>query len=79
MGYDFIIHDHCLSIYFTFSEIISFFSSFGFAVFSFIYQNSRYVAVFITVEIVKERSCAMPSLNMLIYDKIIKQTAKPVV
>ena len=25
MGYDFIIHDHCLSIYFTFSQIISFF------------------------------------------------------
>ena len=36
-------------------------------------------AVFRTVEIIKERSCAVPSLNMLIYNKIIKQTSKPVV
>ena len=32
-----------------------------------------------TVEIVKERSWAMPSLNILIHNKLIKQTAKPVV
>ena len=48
-----------------------------FAFFSFIYQNFRYVAVFRTVEIAKERSCDIPSLNKLIYNKIIKQTAKP--
>ena len=41
-------------------------SSFCFAFFSFIYRNFRYVAVFRTVDIVKERSCAMPLLNILI-------------
>ena len=56
-----------------------FFSSFFFALFSFILQNFRYVAVFRPVEIVKERSCAIPSLNILIYNKVIKQTAKPAV
>ena len=30
-----------------------------------------------TVGIVKERSCAVTSLNMLIYNKIIKQASKP--
>ena len=34
---------------------------------------------FRSVEIVKERSCAMPSLNILMYNKIIKHTAKPAV
>ena len=38
-----------------------------------------YVAVFRTVDIVKERSCAIPLLNILIYNKIIKQTVKPAV
>ena len=42
-------------------------------------QNFRYVAVFGSEEIVKERSCAMSSLNILIYNKIIKQTVKPAV
>ena len=46
---------------------------------TFILQNFRDVAIFRTVEIVKERSCAILSLNILMYNKIIKQTAKPVV
>ena len=60
---------------FTFSEILSFFlssSSFCFAFFS-------YFAIFGIVETVKERSCAMASLNILIYNKIIKQAVKPAV
>ena len=36
-------------------------------------------AVFRTVDIAKERSCAMLLLNILNYDKIIKQTVKPAV
>ena len=56
-----------------------FFSSFCFAFFSFIQRNFRYVAVFRTVDIVKERSCAMSLLNILIYNKIIKQTVKQAV
>ena len=43
------------------------------------YDISCYVAVFKTVDIVKERSCAMPLSNILIYNKIIKQTVKPAV
>ena len=31
------------------------------------------------IVIVKERSCAMPTLNILINNKIIKQTVKPAV
>ena len=34
---------------------------------------------FRTVEIVKERSWAMPFFNILIYNKVINQTAKPAV
>ena len=59
--------------------LVFFCSSFCFAFFSFIYLNFRYVAVFRTVAIVKERSCVMPLLNILIYNKIIKQTVKPAV
>ena len=42
-------------------------------------EISDYVAVVRTVDIVKNRSCAMPLLNILIYNKIIKQTVKPAV
>ena len=35
--------------------------------------------MFRTVEIVKERSCAMPLFKILISNKIIKQTVKPAV
>ena len=56
-----------------------FFSSFCFAFFRFISRNFMYVAVFGTVDIVKERSCAMPLLNILIYNKLIKQAVKPAV
>ena len=56
-----------------------FFFSFSFTFFSFISRNFRYVAVYRTVDIVKERSGAMPLLNILIYNKIIKQTVKQAV
>ena len=36
-------------------------------------QNFRYVTVFRTLEIIKDCSWAMPSLNMLMYSKLIKQ------
>ena len=38
-------------------------------------QNFRYVTVFRTLEIIKDCSWAMPSLNMLMYSKLIKQVA----
>ena len=58
---------------FTFLEIISFFYLFiFFCIFTFIYQNFIYVTVYRTIEIVKDCSCALPLLNMLMYSKIIK-------
>ena len=41
--------------------------------------NFKYVAVLRTVDIVKERNCAMSLLDILIYNKIITQTVKPAV
>ena len=60
-------------------KFLSFILLFVLHFFSFIYRNFKYVAVFRTVEIVKERSCAMPLLDILIYNKIIKQIVKPAV
>ena len=55
---------------FTFLEIISFFL---FVLHFHLYITKfRYVSVFRTVEIVKDCSWAMPSLNMLMYSKINK-------
>ena len=69
----------CFFLFYFFSVFFFFVFFFFFALFSFIQRNIRYVAVFRTVDIVKERSCAMLLLNILIYNKITKQTVKSAV
>ena len=54
-----------------------FFFSFLFCLFQLYIKKFQYVAVLRTGEIIKERSCAIPTLIILIYNKIIKQTVKP--
>ena len=53
-----------------------FFLLFVLVFFSYTYRNFRYVAVLRTEEITKKRNCAMPTLNILIYNKMIKQIVK---